>query len=256
MKLFYRVLGSGQPLVILHGLFGQSDNWNSLSKRFAESGLQVYTADLRNHGLSPHSDEWSYPAMAADVYELIEDLKLENVILLGHSMGGMVAMEFACEHPGKIDKLIVADMAPKQYPPHHDAVIAGLKSVDFSLIKTRKEAEAQLSHFIKDEGTRQFLMKNLYWKSETELDWRFNLKIIADKYKEVGKPFDTGNAFCDKPAWFIRGDRSDYILDSDWPLISRIFPDSSLITIPGSGHWVHAEQPLLFYNAVSEIVKG
>jgi esterase len=253
MKLFYRKFGSGQPLLILHGLFGQSDNWNSLSKQFAAGGLEVYALDLRNHGLSPHNETWNYSVMAADVQELIEDLGLQKVILLGHSMGGMVAMHLATEHPNLLDKLIVADMAPKKYPLHHEVVIEGLRSVDFSIIKNRKDAEAQLALFVKDAGTLQFLLKNLYWVTDTQLGWRFNLEVIANNQTVVGKPFDTNSVRCYVPSWFIRGERSDYILDSDMALISQLFPDSKLITIPGAGHWIHAEQPRLFFNEVARI---
>jgi esterase len=254
MKLFYRKFGSGQPLIILHGLFGQSDNWNSLSKQFAAGGLEVYALDLRNHGLSPHSEIWDYSAMVADVQELIADLGLKKVILLGHSMGGMVAMQLATEHPDLLDKLLVADMAPKKYPLHHEAVIEGLRSVDFSIIKNRKEAEAQLSRFVKDGGTLQFLLKNLYWVSDTQLGWRFNLDVIANNQTVVGQPFDTDRARCYVPTWFIRGENSEYVLDSDLPLISKVFPDSKLITILGAGHWIHAEQPRLFFNEVAKII--
>ena len=146
MKLFYRKIGEGQPLIILHGLFGQSDNWNTLAKQFAEQNFQVFTVDLRNHGLSPHSDDFNFQVMSDDVLELITDNQLRNVILIGHSLGGKVAMELAIKHPEVIDKLVVVDIAPKYYPVHHQSVLQALEAVDFSLVKTRKQAEEILSN--------------------------------------------------------------------------------------------------------------
>jgi len=161
MKLFYRKSGQGQALIILHGLFGQSDNWNTLAKQFADEGFEVYTVDQRNHGLSPHSDEWNYKVMSNDILELIKENDLQKVILLGHSMGGKTAMQFAVDHCELLDKLIVADMAPRHYPLHHQSVLEGLQAVDFNLVKIRKEVEVVLSKYIPDFGTKQFLLKNL-----------------------------------------------------------------------------------------------
>jgi esterase len=255
MKLFYRKYGEGEPLLILHGLFGQSDNWNTLAKKVSENGYAVYAVDLRNHGLSPHSEVWNYEVMTDDVSELVEELNLSAVNLLGHSMGGRVAMEYAFRDHNKLKKLIVADMAPKQYPPHHEAVLQGLRSIDFSVVKTRKAAEEQLALFVKEQAIRQFLLKNLYWKEEDELDWRFNLKVIDEKYEVVGLPFETKKEQSLVPTWFYKGAYSDYILESDWPLIKKLFPAAELITIPRSGHWIHAEQPDLFLEALLKTLK-
>lgn len=247
MKLFFRKLGEGQPFIILHGLFGQSDNWQTLGKEFAKT-YEIYLVDLRNHGLSPHSEEWNYELMSNDILELVNENKLNRVILLGHSMGGKVAMQFALEHPEKLDKLIIADMAPKYYPPHHHKIIEGLKSINFEIIKTRKEAEQQLSFFIDDFGTRQFLLKNLYWKNESELAWRFNLGVISKKIEAVGETFNNNDKKCLVPTLFLRGERSNYILDSDLLHIRSIFPNSDLRTIKNAGHWIHADQPKAFYD--------
>ena len=254
MKLFYRKSGQGQPLIILHGLFGQSDNWNSLAKQFAESGFEVYSVDQRNHGLSPHSDVWNYQVMCEDVLELINDNQLQNVILLGHSMGGKTAMQFAMEHSQFLDKLIVVDIAPKYYPMHHQQVLEGLQAVDFSRIKTRKEAEEILSIFISDFGTKQFLLKNLYWKTETELAWRFNLKVIVEQIENAGEAL-INNTSCTVPALFIRGEKSNYILDEDLNSIQDIFPHFELATIKEAGHWVHAEKPTAFFDCVIKFIK-
>jgi esterase len=254
MKLFYRKFGQGQPLIILHGLFGQSDNWNSLAKQFADNGFEVYTVDQRNHGLSPHSDVWNYQAMNDDVLELINDNRLQNVILLGHSMGGKTAMQFAVQHETILDKLIVVDIAPKHYSLHHQDVLAALSEVDFNVVKTRKEVETILSKHISDFGTKQFLLKNIYWEENGDLNWRFNLKVIAQQIENVGEetPKDTTS---NTPTLFIRGEKSNYISDNDWKLIQDIFPRSMLETITDAGHWVHAEKPKEFFECVMAFVK-
>lgn len=253
MKLFYRKYGQGQPIIILHGLFGQSDNWNTLSKQFAESGFEVYTVDLRNHGLSPHSEIWDYEVMSSDVEELINDLSLKNVVLVGHSMGGKVAMELGVRNPRWLSKLIVVDIAPKYYAPHHQDVLNALNAVDFSVVKTRKEAEAILTQYINDFGTKQFLLKNIYWKENGDLDWRFNLKVIDDTIDIVGKQIDK-NTKCEIPALFIRGGLSRYILDEDIDLIQQVFPLSRLVTIAEAGHWVHAEKPKEFFEVIIRFI--
>lgn len=249
MKLFYRKFGEGQPLLILHGLFGQSDNWNTIGKQFAEQGFEVYLVDLRNHGLSPHSDAWNYRVMSDDILKLITDADLQNVILLGHSMGGKAAMQFAVEHCELVSKLIIVDIAPKYYPQHHKTVLQALNAVDFKVVKTRKEAEIILTEYISDLGTRQFLLKNFYWKENGEPGWRFNLKTITGQIENVGEetPKEAG---CGAPTLFIRGEKSNYILDEDLKLIRDIFPLSTLETIAGAGHWVHAEKPAAFFDCV------
>lgn len=254
MKLFYRKFGEGQPFFILHGLFGQSDNWNSLAKQIAEQGFAVYTVDQRNHGLSPHSDRWDYPSMSDDLKELMDDLKAKNAVLLGHSMGGKTAMQFALEHADRLDKLIVADIAPRYYAPHHQAILQGLDAVDFTFIKTRKEAEAVLAQYIGDYGTKQFLLKNIYWKDDGQMDWRFNLDVISREIEQIGKAIETDH-HCDTPSLFIRGEKSDYVLDSDILEIQEIFPRSYVETIKDSGHWIHAEQPAAFLKSVLNFVK-
>ncbi|MGZ4033319.1 MAG: alpha/beta fold hydrolase [Bacteroidia bacterium] len=254
MKLFYRKSGQGQPLIIIHGLFGQSDNWNTLAKQFAEKNLEVYVVDARNHGLSPKSEVWNYKAMSEDILELIIDNNLHNVILLGHSMGGKIAMQFAIDHPEYLDKLIVADIAPKQYPPQHKSVIEGLLAVDFNIVKTRKEVDDILSKYISDYGTKQFLLKNIYWKDDGQLDWRFNLKVIVEQNNNVGEAI-SANKISEVETLFIRGEYGNYILDEDISLIREIFPRSMLETIKGAGHWVHAEKPKEFFDCVMGFIK-
>jgi len=255
MKLAFRKYGSGQPLLILHGLFGQSDNWNTLAKRFGENGFAVYTIDLRNHGLSPHSDEFNYQVMADDIKEFIAEHKLSNVILLGHSMGGKVAMYFELKYPGILNKLIVADMSPRAYEPHHATVLEALHEVDFNTITTRKEAEATLGKHIQDFGTKQFLLKNIYWHdaSSGKMSWRFNLPVISHHYTEILAAVPQGST--QVKVLFVRGERSEYITDADIPEIEKRFPNYILQTIAGAGHWVHAEKPDAFFESVIGFIK-
>jgi pimeloyl-ACP methyl ester carboxylesterase len=263
MQLAYRKYGEGQPLLILHGLFGQSDNWNTLAKRFSENGFEVYAIDQRNHGLSPHSDVWNYDAMADDIKDFIDEHNLQNPILLGHSMGGKTAMFFALKYDGILDKLIVADMSPRRYEPRHDIVLDALNAVDFSKINTRKEAEAVLSEYITDFGTKQFLLKNIYWEDSStgsltevvnKMNWRFNLPVITENINEMIVPAPIGSSRVN--TLFLRGEKSDYINEAiDVPEIKERFPNYKLQTIAHAGHWVHAEQPEAFYEAVMGFIR-
>jgi esterase len=254
MQLFYRKLGQGKPLIILHGLFGSGDNWQTQAKKFSEH-FEVFVVDQRNHGQSPHSDIWTYEAMAEDLLELMNDNFLSDAILLGHSMGGKTAMYFTLRYPHLVDKLIVVDMAPKYYPPHHTDVIAALDAIDLNVINSRKEAEEIMNQKLTDAGVKQFLLKNLYWQGE-RLAWRFNLDVIKKNIILVGEETlptaDENNSkkLSQLPTMFIKGERSNYIKNEDAGMIKQLFPAAEIITIPDSGHWVQAEQPQLFYDAV------
>jgi pimeloyl-ACP methyl ester carboxylesterase len=250
MKLAFRKYGFGKPLLILHGLFGQSDNWNTLAKNFSDKNFEVFTIDLRNHGLSPHSEEWSYELMANDIMEFIKDNNLQQPVIIGHSMGGKVAMTFALNFDGIIDKLIVVDIAPVKYPAHHQEVLIALNAVDFNKLHSRKEVEDILAKSITDFGTRQFLLKNIYWENsiENKMNWRFNLKVISKNYDEILSEVTHKSSFVN--TLFIRGEKSNYILDNHIASINERFPNAKLIGIPNAGHWVHAEQPKLFYDEV------
>ncbi len=254
MKLAYREFGEGQPLIILHGLFGQSDNWNTLAKRFGENGFKVYTLDQRNHGLSHHSDVWDYKVMAEDLKEFIDEHQLQNVILLGHSMGGKTVLFFEQMFPQLASKLIIADISPRAYEPHHDSVLKALNAVDVTDINTRKEAEAILGDYISDFGTKQFLLKNIFWKEDEskQMAWRFNLKTITSEYNNIGVsvPF----FYSDTETLFIKGEKSDYITNKDEEDIASRFSNYQLKTIAKSGHWVHAEQPDAFFNCVMDFI--
>lgn len=251
MELFFRKSGTGKPLVILHGLFGISDNWASLAKQWAEH-FTVYTLDLRNHGQSPHAEEWNYEVMAEDVIGFLGTEKLNEVMLLGHSMGGKVGMRLALDFPQAISKLIVSDIAPHAYPEHNRHVVNALEKVNPQRLSSRKEAEAILAGELNDTGTVQFLLKNLYWNETNgskHLDWRFNLPVISRKLEVVSAATDSP-APCPVETLFIRGERSHYILPEDEAEIKRIFPESKIVTIPNAGHWVHADNPKAMYEAV------
>lgn len=252
MKLHYNKTGNGPALVILHGLLGSGDNWMTLAKKWSEN-FTVYMVDQRNHGQSAHSQDFSFDLMAEDLAELINDEGIEQFDLIGHSMGGKTAMTFANKYPSLIRKMIIVDIGPKAYPPHHNSIFEGLRSVDFSVQKSRKAVESALSNHIPQIGVRQFLMKNLYWKVKgEELAWRFNLPVLYDKYEEV-----IGSLQADEislPTLFIRGELSGYIQDKDAEKLKQQFPNSELITINGAGHWVHAEKPKEFDEAVSDFL--
>lgn len=254
MKLHYKKLGQGKPLIILHGLFGQLDNWQTLGKQFSENGFEVYLVDQRNHGHSPHSETWNYQAMSDDILELIQDNHLQKVILLGHSMGGKTAMCFALEHTEYIEKLIIADIAPKHYPVQRDVADA-LLSVDLNIVKSRKEVEEQLSKFFSDFGTKQFLLKNLYWKTEMQLAWRFNLEVISKNLEAIGESFITKNKIASVETLFLRGEKSNYILDEDREEIKKLFPNAEIKTIANAAHWLHADKPKEFFEEVVSFVK-
>lgn len=253
MKLYHRELGHGKPLIILHGLFGSSDNWMSIAK-VLESHFKIYLVDLRNHGQSPHSDEFSYTAMAEDINEFIEDHGIEKPFILGHSMGGKTAMKFAITHTDKWAKLIVVDIAPRAYPVRHDTILEGLKSIDLTHLKSRTDADKQLSGYVKDLGTRQFLLKNLARKHEGGFEWKLNLQVIDKNIEAMGEGIEERLAI-EKEVLFIRGENSDYIQDTDNILIVQLFPNSEIKTVKNAGHWVHAEQPEVLIEMVLDFLR-
>lgn len=248
MKLAYRTIGEGQPLVILHGLFGSGDNWLTISKILSDRH-QIFLIDQRNHGRSPHSEEWNYEAMTADLYEFLQEHNLQNPILIGHSMGGKTVMQFAIQYPNVAKKIVVVDIAPKPYPPHHQDVLAGLHAVDLANIKSRNEAEAAMATAIKEADVRQFLLKNLYRDDNGQFAWRINLPLMTQKIEEIGVAQSSPSPV-QTPALFVRGALSRYIKDADLELIKHLFPNSELKTIENAGHWVQAEKPAEFVQAV------
>jgi esterase len=252
--LYSKIEGSGKPLLILHGFLGMSDNWKTLGSQFASAGFQVHLLDLRNHGRSFHSEEFSYEIMAQDVFEYCNENGLENIDVIGHSMGGKTAMLLATSYPNLVDKLLVADIGPKFYAPHHQDILAGLNAVDFSTKPSRNDVEEILKKYIPDFGTRQFLMKSLYWKEPGQLAFRFNLAVFNEKINEIGKALQSDLIF-ERPTLFIRGGNSNYIQDNDFENIKKHFPNSSFETIPNVGHWLHAENSEMFYELASVFFK-
>lgn len=237
----YGAGNSGIPLVVLHGLFGMADNWGSFGRSFGEK-RQIHLLDLRNHGRSFHSDGMSIEDMVDDLRTYISSIGVEKVLLLGHSLGGKVAMQFAFDHPTEVEKLIIADIAPKAYPPHHEDIFNALCAVDIENMDNRKDVQTKLESYLDDPGVIQFLLKNVYIQENRKLGWRFNLDVLKHKYAEfitVGiKPgVYTG------PTLFLAGEKSRYILPEDKVSIREQFPNVSFETIPHAGHWVQAENP-------------
>jgi esterase len=247
MQLNVKVFGSGKPLVILHGLFGSLDNWQTHAKKFAEY-FQVILVDQRNHGHSPWSDEMSYSLMAFDLKELLDSLSITKTILLGHSMGGKTVIQFAQIFPERIEKLIVVDIGIKAYPMHHQAIIAGIEAVSNGSRNSRSEAEGLLRYHIDSEGVVQFLSKNLFWKEKEILGWRMNVDVLKSKMHEILKEIDCSE--CWIPTLFLKGELSNYILAEDHSELEDVFPDITIITISNAGHWVHAEASEQFINEV------
>jgi len=251
--IFSRVYGKGAPLVIIHGLFGMSDNWNTLGKRFAEK-FNVHIVDLRNHGRSFHSNDFSYNFMAEDIEKYIHSLNLDSPIIIGHSLGGKVGMNLALRSNIKFRKLIVVDIAPKKYSvDFHKNILEFLSSISIKEFSSRVQIDELLSSEIKDFSVRQFLMKNLYRDTKKEFNWRFNIMVLKEKLDNI-----SGVDFLDKkiniPTLFLSGERSNYINEDDKQLISNYFDNYQIYTIENSGHWIHAEQPELFYNSVMSFI--
>lgn len=251
MKLNYKIEGTGAPLFIVHGLFGSLDNWQTLGRKFAEH-FQVVLIDQRNHGHSPHSEDFDYDYMANDLAELAHDLGFEKINLIGHSMGGKAAMRLAQLKPSLLDKMIVVDIGPKGYPMHHGTILEGLNAIDFDFVKSRREADKVISEYIKDMGVKQFLLKNLYWVEKGQLGWRINLPVLEREMPRIIGALPTEEV--DIETLFIRGEKSNYILEDDYQDIFNQFPNSDIETIYNAGHWIHAENPFDFYNLVMEFI--
>jgi len=252
MKLFFRETGQGLPLIILHGLFGTADNWASIAKNLG-SYYKVYTLDQRNHGQSEHSDVFDYPTMADDLKAFIEENNIKNPAIIGHSMGGKTAMAFALKYPELLRKLVVADIAPRFYAPHHQSILAGLNAVNLAQVRNRKDADLALSNHISELGIRQFLLKNLYRNTEGGFSWRINLPVLTEKIENVGAAIEADSPFA-KPTLFIRGESSNYITNQDQTNIKTLFSNVQIKTIKNAGHWLHAEQPDSFIKMLLEFV--
>ena len=261
VDLYYRRLGpaGASTIVVLHGLFGTSDNWGSVGKELAEPtdagapAFDVLLVDLRDHGRSPHTDATSYPIMAADVHALVTSLGLSDITLVGHSMGGKVAMVFAQQWPQLLKRLVVVDISPREHENNHAAILDAILTADLSTGRTRKDVEAHIASRVKEPGVVQFLMKNLYWRTEEQLAWRVNAELLQRDLQAILAAI--GPDTVRVPTLFIRGGQSDYILREDLPAIKEQFPNSRVETIAYAGHWVHAEAPEKFNELVGAFLR-
>jgi len=249
VDLHYRRIGpeGAVPVVVLHGLFGTSDNWGSIGRELAEPtdagtpALDVTLADLRDHGRSPHTKATGYALMAADVHALVERLGLKDIVLVGHSMGGKAAMVFAQRWPGLLKQLVVVDISPREHANNHGHIIEAMRTADLSPGRTRREVEAHVQSMVKEPGVVQFLLKNLYWAEEGRLAWRVNLELLSKDLDGILAAIGPERVLV--PSVFIRGGQSDYILREDIPAIMEQFPNARIETVPYAGHWVHAQAP-------------
>lgn len=277
MKLFFKKIGEGKPLIILHGLFGLGDNLMTAAKAIALNGFGCYLVDQRNHGRSPNSNEFNYEVMAEDIAELMRDENINTADFIGHSLGGKTAMFFAKAFPEKVGKVIIVDIAPRFYPQHHQSILEALKSFNPAEISSRKEAEEILRGSIRDESTIQFFLKNLSRKkkevrgitsieSDTEesdeendisegFEWRFGLQELDENIEEVGKEF-TSEKELETNILFLRGEKSGYVSEEDITSIKNIFPKAKIETIANAGHWVHAEQSESFIESCLAFLKN
>ncbi|MBY5959637.1 alpha/beta fold hydrolase [Membranicola marinus] len=251
--LNYKKYGQGEPLIILHGLFGALDNWATLGRKWAEH-YTVYLVDLRNHGKSPHTESHTIGDMAEDVKNFIQQHDIRNPIVLGHSMGGKAAMELALSQPDLVSALIIADIGAQAYPRGHDHIIEAIRSVDPARMESRKDIEQKLSETIQDPGVVFFIAKNID-RTKEGYRWKMNIDTIERDYEEILKAIKTGRIF-DKPTFLLRGGKSGYVTSENINLLRQLFPNIQIETIEGAGHWLHAEKPDEFEEQVRAIMKG
>jgi esterase len=253
MKLYFRSYGSGPPLIILHGLYGSSDNWISIA-RMVEKNYTVYLPDLRNHGQSPHSDIMNYDAMRDDLLELADDLKITKFFLAGHSMGGKVAMAFAQMWPERLNGLLIADISPftnetsvHSYFIQHQSILKAILSLDLAKISSRAEAESELKKTIESENVRGFILKNLQRSTGKIFTWKLNARSLMDNLERIMEGIDRSTVLnlqiTGFPVIFLKGSESDYINPADYPDIEKIFPAAEITQIEKASHWLHADQP-------------
>lgn len=256
MILHSSITGSGKPFVILHGFLGMGDNWKTLANQFAEAGYQMHLVDQRNHGRSFHSDTFNYEVLAEDLKNYCQEHDLKDIVLLGHSMGGKTAMLFAMRYPEYINKLIIADIAPKYYAPHHQQILKGLTALSESheARTSRGNADDFLKEYISDWGTRQFLLKNLYWQKDKTLALRVNLPVLKREVEAIGEGLPTQTVY-EGATLFLNGLKSDYITEDDKSLIKAHFPEAEIKGIEKAGHWLHAENPKDFYAEVMKFLE-
>ena len=247
MKLNHTQLGQGEPVILIHGLFGSLSNLGALAKALSDHYL-VYSVDLRNHGESAHADQMAYPYLAADVVELMDDRGIASAALVGHSMGGKTGMQVALDHPQRVRALVVGDIAPVKYPSHHETVIAGLNAVAQLRPGSRAQADAKLAEYVAEPGVRAFLLKNLAKTKSGVFGLRVNLSVIESHYDQIAAA-PQGNPF-PGPTLFIKGSKSDYVRSEHRESILHLFPNARLKVLQNTAHWLHADKPALFNRTV------
>lgn len=255
MKLHTQISGEGKSLIILHGFLGMGDNWKSLSKQFTKAGFEVHLPDMRNHGKSAHSNNFNYDVMTDDLYEYFQTHDIKNAALIGHSMGGKIAMQFASMYPDYLSHLMIVDISPKIYQPHHDDILESLKLLQSKKLTSRQDAEDILETKIKDQGVRLFLLKNLKREDDNTLTVKPNIDVFLDTRKEIGRALPD-DCIYHGPTLFVKGKNSNYIRNNDKILIGKHFPDNKIITVPNAGHWVHAENPKYFLETSLDFIKN
>lgn len=251
MELNYKQFGQGDPIIILHGLFGMLDNWQTIARKLGEQ-YTVFIVDQRNHGKSPHHPDFDYQIMAEDLKSFMEDNWIYQAHIIGHSMGGKTAMQFALDYPDMVDKLVVVDIAPKKYKGGHQEIFKALFAMDLENTKNRTDAESQLETRIPEFGVRQFLLKNLSRKKEGGYAWKMNLDAIHEHYEDILANIEGDSV--DVSCLFIKGGNSKYIQAEDRESIMALFPNAIITTVANAGHWVHAEQPQLLMEQVLEFI--
>jgi pimeloyl-ACP methyl ester carboxylesterase len=247
-------MGQGNPVIILHGLLGLSDNWVTFGRQLALD-FEVFIPDLRNHGQSPHNPVFNFHVLVEDLRELINDLGLKKVNLIGHSLGGKTAMIFALKYPDLLDKLVIVDIAPRKYPPNleHRMLIDAMLKVDLSSAHTRSDIDKQLELNIQSLRLRQFVLKNIYWKDKNSLGWRLNLPVLKESMPSILEEIRLTGQF-PGPVLLVRGGLSDYVKDADLSEIVRLFPKTLVKPLSNASHWVHVDAPEEFYAMVHEFL--
>ena len=250
--LHSNIIGSGDDhFIILHGFLGMGDNWKTHAKNLSEKEYCVHLVDQRNHGRSFWSDKFDYDVMVNDLLQYLNHHGINQCVVLGHSMGGKTAMAFALNYPDRVQKLIIADIAPKYYAPHHQKILAGLSTLNLEEVSSRKAAAEHLKNFIPEAGTRQFLLKNLYWVSEGNLGLRTNIAVLKNAAEAIGAAIQSQKQY-HQPTLFLYGENSNYINPKTDTEILKYFPKAEIIEIKGAGHWLHAEKPLLFFKTLTQ----
>jgi len=264
MEMFFRKLGEGSPLIIVHGLYGSSDNWLSIGRELARD-FQVFLVDLRNHGNSQHTERHTYALMKLDLLEFLDRHDIDKAIMIGHSMGGKAVMNFAADFPERVASLVVIDIGPKNYHSltelssqdiDHMNILNGMQSIDFKKVKTREDADAQLAGYIKSTRIRNFLLKNVKHNRDNTYSWKINVPLLIRELPAILEGLDQKKTgITGFPVLFIRGESSPYIKDEDFTEIRNFFPNSEFVTIPGAGHWLHAEKPELLVKNLRYFLK-